>query len=217
VTLHPITKYASDVATAVKRQFGDESGVQITDSDILRWINDGQREIAASTRCLKTIGTVSTVAGVNSYDISGINIIAIDSIRYNNVPLEISSFEESEKLALSTQVIFNPNVNPTNWYTYGDNIIIWPTPTVTGDTISAYIVKYPAEVTGTSSLLSIPDSFYNVLINYVLSKAYALDEDWNASNITGNDFQSGLQMIGAENQAQLTYPVISLTSEEMFL
>src|SRR3546814_8754991 len=36
----------SDVKTRVKRQFGDESAIQVTDSDILIWINDGQREVA---------------------------------------------------------------------------------------------------------------------------------------------------------------------------
>ena len=40
------TKTVQDVLLSVKRQFGDESGVQVTDSDIVRWVDDAQREIS---------------------------------------------------------------------------------------------------------------------------------------------------------------------------
>ena len=35
------TYTGTDVSSYVKRQFGDESGVQITDEDIVHWINAG--------------------------------------------------------------------------------------------------------------------------------------------------------------------------------
>ncbi len=35
----------SDVITRVRRTFGDEAAVQVTDDDIIRWINDAQIEV----------------------------------------------------------------------------------------------------------------------------------------------------------------------------
>ena len=42
MTYLPTTKTALDVANYVKRQFGDESGTQMTDADIWRWIDSAQ-------------------------------------------------------------------------------------------------------------------------------------------------------------------------------
>ena len=41
------TKTVSDIATDVKRTFGDEAGVQVNDTDIARWINSAQIEIVS--------------------------------------------------------------------------------------------------------------------------------------------------------------------------
>src|ERR1041385_4536998 len=58
----------SDVMTRIKRQFGDESQVQVTDSDIIRWINDGQRQIVMNNEgLLEQVAYTSTVINQQDY------------------------------------------------------------------------------------------------------------------------------------------------------
>ena len=64
------TKTGLDVAAAVKRTFGDESGVQLVDNDIVNWINQAQVHIASSTRVLKTKATTSLISGQNTYSLA---------------------------------------------------------------------------------------------------------------------------------------------------
>ena len=50
------TKTVGDVGAAVKRIFGDESGVQLVDNDIVVWTNEAQHAIADSTKVVKAQG-----------------------------------------------------------------------------------------------------------------------------------------------------------------
>jgi len=56
------TRLVSEVITAVQRQFGDESGVQLENTDIIRWINDAQDVIVAKNKVLKAKSTTAAVA-----------------------------------------------------------------------------------------------------------------------------------------------------------
>src|SRR5215212_5975441 len=58
----------SDIKTRIKRTFGDESGVQVTDEDIVRWINDAQRAIVTQNESLLEVTALaSLVAGTQEY------------------------------------------------------------------------------------------------------------------------------------------------------
>lgn len=52
----------SEIATRVKRQFGDEAGAQIEDADILRWVNDAMIDIARTNNLLQISATTATTA-----------------------------------------------------------------------------------------------------------------------------------------------------------
>src|SRR3954468_20524112 len=59
-----------DVFDRVKRTFGDESSAQVTEDDILRWINDAQREAIMQNEGLNlTLGYLDLVAGQAEYNL----------------------------------------------------------------------------------------------------------------------------------------------------
>ena len=60
------TKTWGDVVANVRRSFGDESGVQLEEGDLLRWINQGQYEIARQNKILKAKGVSTTMPGQSS-------------------------------------------------------------------------------------------------------------------------------------------------------
>ena len=61
------TRTVPEVITAVERQFGDEAGVQLIESDIIRWINDAQDVIVAKNKVLKAKSTSPSVANQAAY------------------------------------------------------------------------------------------------------------------------------------------------------
>ena len=56
----------SEIATRVKRQFGDESGSLIDDNDILRWCNDAQVDIIRKTAALTSSQTTAVTVGTSN-------------------------------------------------------------------------------------------------------------------------------------------------------
>ncbi len=74
---YPSTYTGTDVATDIKRIFGDEAGVQITDSDIIRWIDVGQLEILKNTQILKATSTSDLIAGQVVYSLASLKILTI--------------------------------------------------------------------------------------------------------------------------------------------
>ena len=64
------TRTGDDVATDVKRIFGDEALVELKNTDLLRWTNAAQREIASSHTVLKGKASHNLVEGNLSPNLS---------------------------------------------------------------------------------------------------------------------------------------------------
>jgi len=89
---------------------------------------------------------------------------------------------------------------PVNWTQYGDTLILAPTPSSTydGKTMSLFYIPEPGDIAGAGSELSIPDRYFDRLCEYVMSKAYELDEDWEAHQAERNLFESNLNALSHE-------------------
>jgi len=83
----------SDVSIRVKRQFGDQSGVQVEDADIIRWINDAQRDIAYTQEILESIATQSSVANQEKYTLPT-DMINLRSVYYAGAKLQVLSLQD---------------------------------------------------------------------------------------------------------------------------
>jgi len=82
------TRTGQEVANEVVRIFGDDSLIEITNVDLLRWINMAQREIAAANKTIKASATRNIVAGQKLYVIpSNIPIYQIQALFVDGIPL----------------------------------------------------------------------------------------------------------------------------------
>jgi len=210
------TKTAQRVIDYVKRQFGDESGVQITDADIFRWINAGQEEIFRRNEPAKATSTTDVVAGQHTYTFPS-GILKVQSLLVNGVPIERRSFQEAEEYLLSQDPGRVETGDARIWYEWGGDFTIWPTPqgNYTGGITIKYI-KSPDDVTSTSDVLSIPDIYFNRLIEFVMSQAYELDENWAAAENKAVQFSQNLDSQSNDTNTQHdTYPRITVLDEDM--
>lgn len=210
------TKKASDVANYVKRQFGDESGVQVTDADILRWINSAQEEIVSNNQVLKATATKTTTADTYSYQLGiDVNIQYINSLHIDGVKILYMNFNEAEELILKQDPTRVVRARPEFWYEWAGVVYLYPTPDA-GYTLTIYYHPTPTPVTQLTDSLSLPDNYFNRIIEYVMAQAFELDENFGAAQTKSNQFDSKLVSMSLdENRTSVdTYPLITIRPED---
>lgn len=215
MTLRPTTRIAGDVTTYVKRQFGDEAGVQLTDSDIFRWINLAQVEIASRNKITKRKAATNVVSGQDVYLLEGLNILQIESIHYNG------GLIASQEMAQAEQTISRYTGNtgakdiykqPVLWYEWDGQITLWPTPTENIENgLVLYYTGMPVQVSSLGDALTVPDIYYSAVTSFVMAQAYEQDESFAESDLMMQRFERALDSRSEEERApgQITYPHIT--------
>lgn len=210
MTLRPSTHNFGELTLAVKRMFGDESGVQITDVDIARWANDAQTEIVNSNKAIKAKSTISTVIDTATYDFPAVSIQQVESLHYDNSPIPNVPFAQAETQIIQSDPGNVSSGTPVFWYEWAGQITLWPKPDAVKN-LTLYYTAYPEKLTGdTSQLIGVPDKFYTAVVDYCLSKAYELDEDLNLTQAADARFRASLENQAEDERqaAHMTYPVI---------
>lgn len=213
-----MTKTAEDVAASIKRQMGDEAQVVITDSDIVRWINDGQVEIITNNQNLNLSKAVTNiVAEQGEFPIQDnpvfSDIVMINSIHYKNTRLKGMSFQEAEEYMLTASE--NTGL-PSLWYAVAGVIHLWPIPREDAPNgLSVYFTKAPKRVTSLGDALGVPDSYFNAVVEYAMSKAYEMEENTQMSQMKTQQFEKSLNIQQNRTVAQMAeYPTIRPDSED---
>lgn len=210
------TRTAQNVIDYVKRQFGDESGVQITDADVIRWINAGQDEIFRRNEPIKASSTSDVVLGQHTYQFP-VGILKIQSLLYKGKPIPNMSYQEAEEYILDEDPNRTQTGDPQIWYEWGGDFTFWPTPDASiVNGLSIKYIKAPTQVAAAANTLSIPDMYFNRLVEYVLQQAYELDENWAAAENKANQFDGNLmQQNGSESTVSNLYPRITVLDEDL--
>jgi hypothetical protein len=211
-----ITHTVQHVLTYVKKQFGDFSGVQVTDTDIYAWIDAAQLEIFSRNQPVKRISTSDVVAGQYKYTFPD-NILKVERIRINGITIDYMSFQEADEYINTTDPNNTSSSTPQVWYEYGGQFMFWPVPdtSIVGG-IEIFNVPAPAAVTAPSNLLSVPDVYYNRLLEEVLRHAYEMDENFEAAQVKGSQFSEGLNLQSLQSSQDITtYPRITVLEDDM--
>jgi hypothetical protein len=207
------TRLVSEVITAVKRQFGDESGTQITDEDIIRWVNQGQESIAISENIMRQTATTPSVAGQSEYNMPSDQIIKIMAIYYDNAPLQNVTFDQAQQSFLSNNDFASIQAIPTTWYEWAGSIYLYPIPATSGLNIKLFITARPAVVTAGTDLITIPDVYYNSLLAYVLQQAYELDDNFSSAAVKAEQMKNTLSNLDPDASFK-TYTVVTIMPED---
>ena len=206
----PSTRTVADVARAVKRTFGDESGVQLEDADIIMWINDAQDEIVKRNRTLKATSSTVSVVGQQDYTFPSENILQIESLHYAGSRLPNMTFAQAEEKVIASDDIEGIG-EPILWYEWGGKFSFFPVP-ATEQQITLYYTENPARVSLNADLLSVSDKYYQDVVRYVLLQAYEMDEDAGMSQLKQKQFDDSLIALGEEERTaqSMTYETITL-------
>src|SRR5882672_3379416 len=85
-----------DIKIRVKRGFGDQSNAQITDDDILRWINDALIEIVNRNELLQVRATADLISGQMEYGVPP-EFANLRSIRISGKELQGIAMQEADR------------------------------------------------------------------------------------------------------------------------
>lgn len=177
------TKTVNDVITDVKRIFGDEALVELQQTDLIRWTNAAQREISSSHTALKGKASHNLVGGQSLYTIPLDSPIAqVQGVHIEGKPLRGVSFQNAQESILRDDPELSATGEPKVWYEWDGELYIYPAPaTDVTNGLELFYIAYPSNLTLITQTLSIPDRFYNQIVDYVLAQAYRLDENWQAT------------------------------------
>lgn len=209
--LRPNTMTYAELSIEVKRLFGDESGVQLEPGDILRWANQGQREIVGRNKVLQASATTATVATQDGYDFPDQDIYEIASLQLDGQLLPNMPYPEAERRIMAADPLKEETGRPQFWYVWANQFSLWPVPDAVYPLVLRYI-RVPEKLTGDDAqVLELSDEYFPVLVDYILAKAYEMDEDWQAAQAKTTSFENAINTQGEkERDAQdMTYPVIA--------
>ena len=207
------TRTALDVITRVKTQFGDNSGAQLTDPVIIRWINDGQQEIVNNNPILKDTKYTNVVAGQAEYTFPEDRVQYIEAVFIDGRPIKNLSPQSFRDFILADDPSTEATAKyPDVWYERAGVITFYPTPNESfADGLKLEYVKMPSLVTAPESPLGIPDRYLIQLVNYCMMQALEYDENYSAAQFKASQFRDGLDRLSYKENVSQTdmYPSVS--------
>lgn len=205
-----------EIKTRVKRQFGDESSVQVTDDDIVRWVNDAQREIAQQNDLLETVSTTTITTSQSEYTLPS-DILTLRALRYNNLKLDALTQEEADTKIVNYE---NPagyvTGTPVHFWIYANRVTLYPTPDASGTLLKIYYTRIPIAVAVDADIPELHVKYHGRIVDYVLQQAYEMDENWEASGNKSAQLVAGLNSLKEADSwtERSTYPVITVLAED---
>lgn len=206
------TKKWGDVASNVRRSFGDESGVQLEDGDLVRWINQGQFEIARQNKILKLRGSTQALPGQATYTLQlDRPILQVESVRLGETRLVPTDFTTID--ANYEEYPANAPGEPRLWYIWGDEVTLWPSPKKAGD-LHVYYTGAPMQYESLEAgrVLEIPDEYYLPLIDFCMSKAHEMDDNPQSQEVSIKLYSERMTAMNNESRGgqTLTFQTINI-------
>jgi len=164
----------------------DTSAIRWTMPEWLMWLNDGQREVAIiKPSAFTKIGNVTLVAGTRqSLPADGVEFIeyirsmgvggtipgsVARKVQRRLMDSQTPNWHSVSATAAPTHYIFDP-LAPKTFYVYPPSL---------GTTQSEILYgASPPDVTAVSNVISLDDVYANVLLDYMLYRAYGKDNEF---------------------------------------
>lgn len=191
----------NDVAVRVRAAFGDTSGAQLGDANILLWINDGQREIVNSNPILRAVKITDVVANQAEYTFPSDKVLVIEAVYIDGYPVDnLSAQGAREYIQKYDPTKVAVSERPEIWYERAGVITFFPKPSkAIANGLKLEYIKSPTALTSLGSPIAIPDRYFNELVNYVISQSLEMDENYEAANYKYRQFRDGLDRLATKD------------------
>jgi len=170
------------IRARVKRQVNEPTGTDEgfwSDADYLNCINEGAREFAIATKCLKTDASFTTSADTAMYDMSEtslVNFLDITEVlfyRDTDVYDKLISVNRDNLLYLRG---VDGQAGTPCYYCYEDRTIEFECDTEADKTVKIFYNYLPTDCDGSDDVPMIPTKYHQALIDYVCWKICESDD-----------------------------------------
>jgi hypothetical protein len=206
-----------DIIKRVQRQFGDDVEAQITEEDIVRWVNDACLEIASnnSTNQGHFLGTTPVTEGVRNYELPD-DMLLLRSIRLDNKKLVGSTYEQISELDDHMDSAVG---SPTHYWVFNKLVNLYPTPNANFTSLTILYTKTPDLMTVDLKHLQpdVPVQYHPRIVEYCIAQAAELDDNIAQYQQKMNQFQSGIlasKSNSEQPESDGAYPYITYYASE---
>jgi hypothetical protein len=214
---------ASDITSRARILLNDIDATRWIDSELFKWINDAQRLVSmmrpdasiatfvmtliAGTRqtipsggfrLLDIIRNVTTVTGTTPLD----QVVTVPGRSVRIVDREVldtqDPFWHTATGSAEIKHFIYDNRSPTLFYVYP--------PATTSAKLEVVYSVAPTDVTAAGNTLSISDIYLDIILNYVLYRAYSKDAEYASNAQLANSYLSIVNtMLGIKTQKDVAY------------
>lgn len=185
-----------DELRALVRQTTMVDSGDISDAQLLLWINDGIDDVSQRYEWpwLETQDTFSTADGTQAYALSGL------TGDIQEILWVIITGEGEPLYPISAQAAYVrwgddfPDGDPQYFFVSQESINVVPTPTEV-EVVKVYYVKAPAELTQATDEPEWQSTFHNVLLPYVEAKLWEQQEDFAKANVAYQRYESRIDLM----------------------
>jgi hypothetical protein len=207
----------SEISTRVKRQFGDESAAQVTDADVIRWVNDAQKEIAIKSDLLQVKGTQVVTNGISEYSFPA-NLLTLRSVAYDGRILQSISLAEAQTYisTYDSGSAVNGTGAPMVYWIYAGKINLFPVPDNSTKQLVIYYTREPVEVAVVGDTPELSVQFHPRIVEYCIANAMELDDNFPGAAAKMGDFERRVAETTSNVnwQSRKTYPMITASPDD---
>jgi len=207
----------ADVMNRVFREFGDEAKVQIDDTDIIRWINDGVKYITVSNNLLQATGTMNSVIDQSDYNFPT-DMLSMEAMYYNNLKLKYMKHTEFNEYVNSSDPNQDQRGTPWMYTRWANQFTLYPKPNTSyTNGIKLLYLQRPADIASTSDTVPLSLEYHPEIVKYCLQRAYQTDEDWDAAGQMAGQFQDGVDRLKEQetNKDREYYDTITILQDDL--
>lgn len=207
------TLLASSIISKAQIIIQDTTGVRWPDTELLGWLNEGQREIVmlkpdASVKNESLALVAGTKQTIPSSGIILISVVrnmgvngttpgnAVRSIKRNVLDEQLPNWHSSAASATVIYVVTDPR-NPKVFYTYP------PQPSATPGQVEIVYSAAPTDVGAVGNAISVDDIYSGSLLDYCLFRAYSKDAEYAGNqNRAVAHYQKFMETLGAKEKVE---------------
>lgn len=204
-----MSKTQAVLVNELSQRLGDPHLTYFGIEELRTWINEGAREIARRTECLRAVSTVSVTSGTQSYS-GPTDMVRIHKIEFiptgdtRSFPLEYRD-QSAADIVWGTQRAITQSYAPEFWSGWGFpgssnfTIELYPTPSTNGSLrIHYYRLPVDLAVAGNGSAgtaIDCPAGWEDVILDWAETRAELKRKDVNAYQIKDAIFKDHLMAI----------------------
>lgn len=180
-------------------------GTRWLDPELLKWVNDAQREIVLlKPNAYSAVESVNLVAGTRqNLPAAGLLLLAIvrntsgpavRRVDRNIMDSENNSWHMDTATDLIEHYVFDDDAPDTFW--------VYPPNTGAGE-VEVIYSKSPADLSDLSDPITLNDIYSNVILDYILYRAYSKDTDYAGNQQrAGNHYNAFNNSLGVKLKAE---------------